>query len=81
MLAAIKKQTNKIQLSKCKDLIGFTQQFTNRVASHLANSKELQKVVEKERFLKVETGQNKKLLGKSGFFQARLPSSEGQKWF
>lgn len=59
LLAAVKKWAKQVRLNKCKDLIGFIQQSINHKAPHLPNKKELQRVVEKERFLKVEIGQKK----------------------
>ena len=42
---------NKIQQSKHEVLIGFIQQFMNWAASRLANRKEFQRAIEKERFV------------------------------
>lgn len=46
--------------TKFKDRITVTQQFMNQAASHLENRAEFCQAVEKEMFLKVEKGQEKK---------------------
>ena len=46
---------NKIQLNKFEDLMGFSKQFMNWAALHLASRKELQRATERERFLKAES--------------------------
>lgn len=51
----------KNQLSTFEGEIGFTQQFMNQTASNLMDQKELQRTVEEKRFLKAESGSNKKV--------------------
>lgn len=69
----------KIQLNKSGDLFGFIQQFINLAASHLGSREELPWVGEKERFLKADREQKKKLLANNALVQGKfLPKGNGR---
>lgn len=65
-------------LSKFEDLFGFVQGFMKQAAYHLANRRELQRVVQNGRFLEAEGRYDKGVKRVYYFRQGYLPLGKGR---